>query len=231
MGEGLDHGDDLRLARACAEGDPAALRRFDDEILRPAVAAVRSIDAAPAFVDEVTQRLRARLLAGDGTADGVPAIGQYAGRGALRAWIGVAAVRTALMMKRTTQRQREVSDDDWAGALSLATTGNPELELLKRQHATAFAAALRDAALALEPRLRAGLAMHFAEDLTIDEIGAAYAVHRATAARGIPRARELLFEQTRAHLIERLALSPTEVDRLTALVQSQVDVSLSQLLG
>jgi len=229
MGEATDA--DLELARACADGDVAALRRFDDEVLRPAVMAVRTIDASPAFVDEVRQRLRTKLLVGDGTVAGAPHIKQYAGRGALRAWVGVAAVRTALMMKRATQRKREVSDDDWAGALSLATTGNPELDLLKREHAAAFGAALRDAALALEPRLRAVLAMHFAEDLTIDEIGAAYAVHRATAARWIQRARELLFDGTRARLVERLRLSPTEVDRITALVQSQVDVSLSQLLA
>jgi RNA polymerase sigma-70 factor, ECF subfamily len=225
MGAGID--DDLALARACAEGDSAALRRFEDEVLGPAVGAVRSIDGSPAFVDEVRQRLRERLLVGDGT----PYIRQYEGRGPLRGWVGVAAVRTALMMKRSTQRKREVSDDDWAGALSLATTGTPELDLLKRQHAAAFAEALRDAALALEPRLRAVLAMHFAEDLSIDEIGATYAVHRATAARWIQRARELLFEGTRSRLVERLKLTPTEVDRMAALVQSQVDVSLSQLLA
>jgi RNA polymerase sigma-70 factor (ECF subfamily) len=224
MGEATDA--DLDLAQACAGGDVVALRRFDDEVLRPAIAAVRSIDASPAFVDEVGQRLRERLLVGES-----PLIKQYAGRGALRGWVAVAAVRTALMMKRATQRKREVSDDDWAGALSLATTGNPELDLLKREHAAVFEAALREAALALEPRLRAVLAMHFAEDLTIDEIGAAYAVHRATAARWIQRARELLFVGTRARLVERLRLSPTEVDRITALVQSQVDVSLSQLLA
>lgn len=221
------HAADLFLAWACGDGDPAALRHFDDEVLRPAAAAVRSIDPSPAFADEVRQRVRERLLVGEGT----PQILQYAGRGALRAWVGVTTVRAALMLRRSTRRQREVPEDEWAGALALATTGNPELELLKRQHAAAFGAALRDAAVGLEPRLRAVLAMHFVEDLTIDQIGAAYAVHRATAARWIQRARELLFEGTRARLIERLQLSPTEVDRITALVQSQVDVSLSQLLS
>ena len=69
-------------------------------------------------------------------------------------------------------------------------TGNPELELQKREHAAAFTAALREAAAALEPRLRAVLAMHFTEDLSIDQIGAVYAVHRATAARWVQRARD-----------------------------------------
>lgn len=223
------HGADLYLACACATGDSRALRAFDDEILVPAARAVRTIDDAPAFADEVCQRLRASLLVGDGAER--PRIVDYAGRGPLRAWVGVAAVRHALMLRRGQQRQREVSsDDDWTGKLTQASTGNPELDLVKREHAEAFGAALRDAAAALEPRLRATLRMHFVDGLSIDEIGAAYGVHRATAARWIQRARDELFAGTRERLRERLALSPSELDRVTALVQSQLDVSLSTLL-
>lgn len=222
-----EHAADVALAAACLRGDAAALRRFDDEVLTPAVDTARSIDRSAAFLDEVRQRVRAHLLVGDGR----PRLADYAGRGPLRAWIAVAAVRTALMLRRSQGRRREVSDDDWAGALSLVATGNPELDLLKQQHATAFAAALRDAAAALEPRLRAALAMHFTEGLSIDEIGAVYAVHRATAARWVTRAREELVATTRRLLTERLGLTPSEIERVGALVQSQVDESLSQLFA
>jgi RNA polymerase sigma-70 factor (ECF subfamily) len=135
------------------------------------------------------------------------------------------------MLRRSTARRREVGDDEWAGALALVATGNPELELQKREHAAAFTAALREAAAALEPRLRAVLAMHFTEDLSIDQIGAVYAVHRATAARWVQRARDELIAATRAILIARLGLTPSEIARVGALVQSQVDVSLSQLFA
>ncbi len=222
-----DHGADLFLAWACAAGDRVALRHFDDAVLHPASDAVRAIDASPAFADEVRQRVRERLLVGDGA----PRLYDYAGRGALRAWVGVTMVRAALMLRRSQGRRREVADDDWACALSLVATGNPELDLLKRQHVEVFTAALRDAALGLEPRLRAVLAMHFAEGLSIDQIGAVYAVHRATAARWIARARDELFASTRARLVDRLGLSPSEIDRVGALVQSQLDVSLSQLFA
>ncbi len=218
---------DLYLAAACLAGDAHALAVFEREMLAPARGAIRSIDASEAFIDEAFQRLRANLLVGDGS----PRIADYAGRGPLRAWVGVSAVRTALMMRRSQQRAKEVpSDDDWSGALALISTNNPELELLKRQYATAFAAALRDAVGELEPRLRTTLRMSFVESLSIDEIAAVYAVHRATAARWIQRACEAVFEHTRQLLADRLALSPTELDRMTALVQSQLDVSLSQLL-
>jgi RNA polymerase sigma-70 factor (ECF subfamily) len=222
------HGADLYLACACAAGDPRALAWFDEHVLAPATEAVRSIDASPAFLDEVRQRVRAALLVGD---EGAARLGAYAGRGPLRAWVGVSAVRAALMMKRSAQRLREVPDDELAGALALASTGNPELDLLKRQYAAAFEAALREACAALEPRLRGALRMHFADGLSIDEIGAAYAVHRATAARWVQRASEALFERTRALLADRLALSATELERVAVLVRSQLDVSLSQLLG
>src|SRR5215510_5887513 len=95
---GLDrHGADLYLACACAAGDARALARFDEHVLAPAAAAVRSIDASPAFLDEVRQRVRAALLVPDG-APAAAKLTAYAGRGPLRAWVGVTAVRTALMM-------------------------------------------------------------------------------------------------------------------------------------
>ena len=223
------HGADLYLAAGCAAKDPRAIKTFDGEVLIPAARAVRTIDDGHAFSDEVCQRLRASLLVGDGTDRA--RIVDYAGRGPLKAWVGVAAVRHALMLRRGQQRAREVGvDDDWTGMLSVASTGNPELDLLKREHAAVFTQALRDAAGALELRLRSVLRMHFVDELSIDEIGAAYGVHRATAARWIQRARDELFASTRALLAERLALSPSELDRVTALVQSQLDVSLSSLL-
>jgi hypothetical protein len=60
------HGADLFLAWACLAGDPVALRRFDDDVLRPASDGARAIDRAPAFLDEVRQRVRAHLLVGEG---------------------------------------------------------------------------------------------------------------------------------------------------------------------
>lgn len=221
------HAAELFLAWACAAGEPAAIRIFDDTILAAGCDAIGTIDSNPAFVDEIRQQVRTHLLVSDGQAR----IATYAGRGALQSWVGVTAVRTALMAKRSASRKKEVSDQQWAGALSLASTGNPELDLLKRQHAESFSQALKDTALALEPRLRAVLSMHFSHGLSIDEIGASYAVHRATAARWVTKAREELMIGTKRRLIERLGISETEVTRVAALVESQIDVSLSQLFA
>ena len=220
---------DVYLAAACLGGDKLAIECFDRDVLVAARGAIASIDSNQTFVDEALQRLRASLLVGDA---GAPRLAHYAGRGPLRAWVGIAAARTALMMKRSQKRAREVSveDDDWSSALAMISTNNPELELLKRQYAVAFSEAMRESIAALEARLRSALRMSFVDALSIDEIGAVYAVHRATAARWIKRACDEVFEQTRIRITERLKLTPTEVDRMTALVQSQLDVSLSQLL-
>jgi len=225
---------DIYLAAACVARNPEAIAAFDRELLVPARATIRSIDARDEFIDEALQRLRTRLFVGDGDGD-VPRIASYAGRGSLRAWIGVLAARTALMMQRSQRRAKEIpaahgDGEDWASALATIATSNPELELLKQQYAAAFSAALRDAIHALEPRLRAALRLSFVDDVSIDEIAAVYSVHRATAARWIQRACDAVFEHTRNDLAGRLALSGTELDRMTALIHSQLDVSVSQLL-
>lgn len=220
---------DLYLAIACLLRDPIALDAFEREVLPAARASIEAIDRSTAFVDDAMQRLRMGLLVGE---EGEPKLSKYEGRGPLRAWVGVAGARAALMLRRSQQRARESSldDDTWTGALATISTNNPELELLKRQYATHFGEALRDAVRALEPRLRNALKLSFVDALSIDEIGAVYGVHRATAARWIQRGCDGVFEHSRKLLIERLSLTPTELDRVTALVQSQLDVSLSQLL-
>ena len=222
-------GADLYLAAACIARDPIALVIFDKEVLVSARGAIGAIDGSGQFIDEALQRLRTSLMVGDG--DTLPRLTMYAGRGPLRAWVGIAAARTALMMRRSQKRAREVTtDDDWTSSLAMISTNNPELELLKRQYAAAFSVALHDAVQALEPRLRSVLKMSYVDGLSIDEIGTIYVVHRATAARWIQRGCDEVFEKTRALLAERLSLSSTELDRMNAMVRSQLDVSLSQLL-
>jgi RNA polymerase sigma-70 factor (ECF subfamily) len=220
---------DLYLAAACLAKDPQAIAIFDRDVLIAARGAIGAIDGRGDMIDEALQRLRTSMLVGDG---GAPRILQYAGRGPLRAWVGIAAARTALMMKRSQKRAKEVlgDDDDWTSSFAMISTNNPELDLLKRQYADAFSQALRDAVGELEPRLKSALKMSYVDGLSIDEIGAVYVVHRATAARWIQRACDEVFARTRALLVERLELSTTELDRMNAMVRSQLDVSLSQLL-
>lgn len=220
-----EFGADLYLAAACATGQAAALAAFERVCSPAARRAIQAIDHDSAFVDEAVQRLRALLFVGDEAR-----IGQYMGRGPLVGWVSVAAARAALMLRRSRLRLREDSVDDWTRAMSTIATNDPELELLKRQYAEAFATALRDSVASLEVREARVLRLSFVENLSIDQIGKIYGVHRATAARWIQRACEDVFERSRGLLAERLALTHTELERMNALVRSQLEVSLSQLL-
>ncbi len=56
--------DDLRLARAAAHGEPAAIAGVE-ALLADLGPAVRRIDGSPAFGDEVRRAARVRLLVAD----------------------------------------------------------------------------------------------------------------------------------------------------------------------
>jgi hypothetical protein len=103
VGTAIDqlHLSDLYLAFACAEGDTGALRAFGT-LLSSVAGAVRSVDGAPSFVDEILQRLRTRVLVPD---EGRTArILDYAGRGSLENWLRAGALRLALNARRDARR-------------------------------------------------------------------------------------------------------------------------------
>src|SRR5204862_1158487 len=99
------------LARACADGSPDALAIFDQKILSAVPLFVARFHGGPAFTDEVKQILREKLFV---CRDGAPKIREYEGRGALRSWIRVAAVRVAVDLLR--ERGQAPPDDRTAAA-------------------------------------------------------------------------------------------------------------------
>jgi RNA polymerase sigma-70 factor (ECF subfamily) len=216
---------DLYLACACAHGDGAALALFDRSILSEVGGYVRRIDASPELADEVRQVLRERLLVGIGGAP--PRIADYSGRGPLGAWVRVSAVRVAidLRRKRSTEPLAAASSEPVTNQL------DPEAALLLARYQGEYQTALREALATLSAKERNLLRMHFVDGMTVDRVGTVYRVHRATAARWIQAIRERLLDETYRRLGERLRLSPAEFASLTAIVQSQLRVSLSGILG
>jgi RNA polymerase sigma-70 factor (ECF subfamily) len=96
------HGADLYLACACAARDLEALRWFEEHLLIPAArVAARSPSSTRDLTDAVTHRLRLALLAGERSS---ARFSSYAGRGPLRTWVGVIAIRTALALRRSVGR-------------------------------------------------------------------------------------------------------------------------------
>jgi RNA polymerase sigma-70 factor len=221
---------DLYLAAACTDGDPVALQLFEQHLLSRARIAIRSIDADAAFVEEACQRLRSRLLVDHG--DG-KRIATYAGRGSLQGWVTVTAIRTAIMMRRDLRRAREIPYDmrDLGQVAATIAQADPELVLVEQRYAEPFREALRAGIGRLEPRLRAVLQLRYMDNLPLDEIAALYGVHRATTKRWLRRACDSLLASTREILTRDLRLTPSELNWVIMTARSQLDISLSRLLG
>ena len=75
------------------------------------------------------------------------------------------------------------------------------------------------------------LRFYLIDKLNIAEIGALFGLNRATIGRRIVDAREKVLEGTKRRLKERLRIPTVELDSLIAALQSQVELSLSQVLG
>jgi RNA polymerase sigma-70 factor (ECF subfamily) len=220
------HGADLYLACACALGSPRGLAIFDERVAPRLARAVARIDPSPAFVDEVLQRVRVRLfVGGEGRP---PKVGEYRGRGPFAAWSKAVAVRTALNLRAASPERRDEGDAD--ARADEALTDDPELDFLKRRHRGDFQEAFRAALDSLDDREATVLRLHAVDGLSIDQIGALYGAHRATAARWLASARRALWRETSKRLARELRLPPAEVDHLIDLLRSRLDVSLARLL-
>lgn len=219
------YADDLYLAIGCARGDRAAIAAFEAKVLPDAARALARLGLDRAAADDVLQRVRAKALVGD---DGAPAIARYAARGPLAGWARAIAVHEAMSARRAQVRR---GLEESASVLSrMPVRDEPELANLRAAYAAPFKAAFGEVLASLTPRDRNVLRLVYVEELTAEQVGLVYGVHRVSVARWLGQIREALFTRTRRLLEERLALSPTDVQSLTRLCLSQLDVSLDRLL-
>ena len=216
----------LWLALACARGDAKALRELEARTFPGARAALGRMGLSADEQAEVLQILRERLLVAEPGAP--PRILAAAAHGDLPGIIRIAAVRAALNLRR---RDHRIEPGDALLLRELSPGDDPELASLKEEHRAAFKAALEAALAALTARERNVLRMHVVHALSIDAIGRAYQVHRATAARWLTGIREKLDRETRRLLREQRGLTDPEFDSLVRLVESRIEVSFRRVLG
>jgi RNA polymerase sigma-70 factor (ECF subfamily) len=217
---------DLHLATACAAGNPTAIERFEDRYFRAARDALRRMGRDAAAADDILQRVRERLfVAAPGEA---PRIRTLAGGGDLGALVRIAAVRLALNAQRDDHRD---GGDPEPLLAQLALGSDPEAEVIAEHTRAEVERAFTDALATLAPRDRTLLRLHLVHDLSIDEIGATFRVHRSTAARWLARIRSELEDGTLSRLQDRLGAGDTEAASLIRLVRSRLDVSFSRILA
>jgi RNA polymerase sigma-70 factor, ECF subfamily len=210
---------DLYLCCACAQEQPEALRLFESEAASVATAAIRRIHSSDDFVHDALQELWSKLLVGEDAK-----VRSYSGRGPLKAWVRVAATRVALdrqrQHKRGTERRVELTDKLAAADM------NVEASLLKARFGQAFQEALRASVIALSKQERNVLRMHVVGQCSIDDIGRAYNVHRATAARWIERSRAKLYAEVRDALRVQHRLTASEFKSLAVVMGAELELSL-----
>jgi len=214
---------DLALAGACAALEPTAQAAFD-ALLAEVHAAGASTGATKDQIEDVKQLLRVQLLV---PKDGKPPqIAGYRGKGSLRGWLRITATRELIRFKK-----RHARETPTASAFSeLGDELDPALENLKAEYRAEFARALRLAITDLSAEDRTLLRQQIADRMSIDEVGAAFGVHRATAARWLTRARGALVSATHRRLAERLKLPVDEVESVIRMVQSKLDASVVRYL-
>ncbi len=215
---------DLALAFACARGDREAMEILDREVIRPAARVTSRIDAAPAFIDEIRQRLRERLLLSEGGAR--PRIGEYSGRGSLQAWTNVTAMRLALNLKAVPTREVPLDLE----ALDPSGDTTMESRVARGRHGPELVAAFTEAAGMLSAEERLLLRYHFADGLNFEQIAPLFHTHRSTISRKVAAARKKLLEGTRRALRSRLGADTTEVSSLLKLAHGRLDVEITAVL-
>ncbi len=218
--------EDLYLAFACsvgADGAVATLRARHGGSIRSAIARI----VAPADVAESEQRLLESLLVrSEGAA---PKIGSYGGKAPLNRWLGVSAHRTALMSLREGRAEARARRAA-ASQLGASAQTPPETTYMKEWYRGDFEQALSEALARLPERDRVLLRLQLINEVSVEKIGAMYAVSQATASRWLAAARKRLLDDVKQALAVRLGTSSGELAVLAAMVASGLDLSLSVLL-
>ena len=222
------HAADLFLAQACARSNDAAICNFETQFFRCIDSVAAQLKLSRTSAEEVKQTLRVQLfVASGGSEQNPPLVANYSGRGSLRNWLRIIAVRTA--GKLMDQGKKEVLLTDSVLDGLAPANQNLELDFLKRTYRGEFRGAFQAALRALTTRERNLLGHHYVDRLNIDEIGTLYSVHRATAARWLVKARESLLKHTRIELMGRVQVDRIEYDSIMRLIESQLPVSFPAL--
>jgi RNA polymerase sigma-70 factor (ECF subfamily) len=214
--------DDLYLACACCLGDDAALTLLETTYIDDISKGVEQFDRN--LKDEVLQMLRTKLLTAE--SGSVPRIANYSGRGSLRGWLRVSAMRIAIDLSKKTAREVELVDE-----YDVGKDAGADVVYLKERCREPFKAAFQEAMESLSPEDRTLLKMTVIDGLTTIDLGKLYRVHRTTAARWVSRARDNLARRTKNILRQKLNVHKSELESIIDLVRSRIDLSLERILA
>lgn len=216
---------DLYLLLGWRLGDAAATQAFAEQHLSRARALLAARQTSPAVIDDVLQIVCQRAAApesGEGRAS------LYSGTGDLSAWLCICAVRELQRQRRKLGREVPLGDDLLANRG--ATQASGELLYLRPLYQREFKESFEEAIHQLTSRDRNLLRYYVLDQLTIDQLGVMFRVHRVTAFRMVTRARQRLIDRTRALLMQRIHVTPEELDSVLRVLRSDMQLSLRRVL-
>lgn len=218
---------ELYLACACLQGLPAAIQAFEEHYLSRLPALLRRPGQSDSMLEDTCQLVRMKLLVA--TPEGAPKLAEYLGRGSLLSWVRVTAVRTALKL-RADERPGPCGDPDTVLEELRAPGHHPEAALLQQRHQADFREATRQAFSTLSADERHLLRLYFVDRLSMYEMAALFRVHEATISRRLKDVRRRVYKETQRHLQARLGLAPQDFSSFIRVLDSQLDLSISQLM-
>lgn len=221
--------EDLFLAYACSQGDATALQMFERECADELKAVAARLRISEIDRDDIRQKLWDKLFT-NGPQRRMRIL-EYHGAGHLRHWFRVLATRCILDDLRESKRRKNRQLHSNEVMLSVKVTeDDPELASIRRQYQVAFRSAFRMAVEGLMPEERNILKCHYLMGMSTEQIGKAFGIHKATAARYLVRTREKLLRDTRELVKRSLRANTDELSSVMRLFDEGLSTSLSGLL-
>ncbi len=217
--------EDLYLACACSSGDPTAMTVFEARYGPEIGLALSKMPDARSMADEITQLILTQVLLPNES--GQRGILSYRGRGGLFSWLRVVTVRRALRELSKQQRETPLGDEQILASLQPAT----DLGYMKVMYRDAFRKAFASALAELDYDSRVLLRHHYVHTLSIDKLSVLHKIHRATAARRLAKAREMLLVSTRRRLLGDLRVTSEQLDSIMRLIASNLEGSIGGLMS
>ncbi|HEX8819154.1 MAG TPA: sigma-70 family RNA polymerase sigma factor [Archangium sp.] len=218
---------DLYLACACVHQVPRAIAALERHYLEKLPASLGFLKLSATMLDDVCQMVRIHLLVG--MAGSGPQLGEYKGAGTLLSWMRAIAAR---MAHKQSASARETPTENVLAAIEALPMPGPdaELDLIKRRYRHEFRQAVRKAFATLSSEQRQLLRLHFIDRVATTKMGPLFGVDQSTVSRKIKSARHVVYEETKRLLQEHLGLSSAEFKSLLKVIDSQLDLSLSEEL-
>jgi RNA polymerase sigma-70 factor (ECF subfamily) len=214
--EAIDRAAELYLARACAEGDTAAIAAFEAEFFAEVRICHARTQPRGLGLDELEQRIRDKLFVGR-------AIASFSGKGDLRRWLRVLTTRVIFDHARGRHFEVPLEDELLAAPQSSADAALAKLELRAE-----IGAALRQAMAIMTDRQKLLLLTEI-RGTPLSGLATTYGVTMRSVRRWAADAHDAFLAAFRRALGARLRIASGELSSVLAFARSQLASGLVAL--